>query len=161
MLDEGRRLEVLAAIGVDVYRLRSASAKSATTAAPATMHVHAEARSEAGLVVVCAHRTRDDVRLSRLFAQLPHALGVAASRLTWIEISADGTLASLPAAPAYLLVGSAAAQAGAAHLSLPQQNQAAIAVSADPQELLADAQSRRVFWQVLKPLARRLRADGG
>ena len=158
MLDESRRLEVLAAIGVDVYRLRSAPA---TTAAPATMHAEAAVGSDVGLVVVCAHRARADVRLARLFAQLPRALGVAASRLAWIEISADGTLRALPAASGYVLVGSAAAHAGAAHLSLTQQNQATIAVSAEPQELFAGAHAKRVFWQVLKPLARRLRADGG
>lgn len=160
MLDERRRLEVLTAIGVDVYRLRSAPATAATSAQPVTPHVDAAAGAGVGLVVVCAHGARADVRLSRLLAQLPRALCIAASRLTWIETSADSTLAALPAASGYLLVGSSAARACAAHLSLTQQNQATIAVSAEPQELLASGQSRRVLWQVLKPLARRLRADG-
>lgn len=163
MLDESRRLEALAAIGIDVYRLRSASAVATAAASGAQAAAHADTgvHSDVGLVVVCAHGARAEARLERLFAQLPRALGVAGSKLAWIEIPAGGTLAALPAAPAYLFVGSSAAHACAAHLSLTQQDQAAIAVCAEPQELLAGAQSRRVFWQVLKPLARRLRADGG
>lgn len=165
MLDEGRRLQVLAAIGVDVYRLRGArdaavAAASALEAPPVTIAGSADAAG-VGVVAVCARGARAEPRLSRLFGQLPGALGIAASRLTWIEMSADGTLTGLPAAPAYLLVGSSAARAGAAHLSLTQQHEATIAVCAEPHELLADAQARRVLWQILKPLARRLRADGG
>ena len=165
MLDESQRLEVLAAIGIDVYRLRSTARDVATAAVAPGFDSNAPAdpgaESEAGLVVVCPHGARAEARLARQFVQLPQALGIAASRLTWIDTPADGTLAELPAAPAYLLVGSSAARACAAHLSLTQQSQATIAVCAEPQELLAGAQSSRVLWQVLKPLARRLRADGG
>jgi hypothetical protein len=156
MLDEGRRLQVLAAIGIDVYHLRGVrDTATTTTAAPSA--------DSAGAVVVavCARGARTEPRLARLFAQLPRALGIDASSLTWIEISDDGTLAMLPSGPAYLLVGSSAARACAAHLSLTQQNAATIAVCAEPGELLAGAPSRRVLWQVIKPLARRLRAEGG
>jgi hypothetical protein len=158
MLDEGRRLQVLAAMGVDVYQLRGVRG-GATAAAPAPTERSATIPDTGvGVVAVCARGVRAEPRLARLFAQLPHALGIAASRMTWIEMSADGTLAALPAAPAYLLIGSAAARAGAVHLPLTRQNQATIAVCAEPQELLAGAQARRALWQVIKPLARRLRA---
>ncbi|HSE11914.1 MAG TPA: hypothetical protein VLB69_04680 [Rudaea sp.] len=161
MLDEGRRLQVLAAMGVDVYRPRGAreAAVAAATLAKAPAAAIADSAG-VGVVAVSARGVRAEPRLARLFEQLPRALGIAASRLTWIEMSADGTLAALPAAPGYLLVGSSAARAGAAHLSLTQQHAATIAVCAEPHELLAGAQARRVLWQMLKPLARRLRAEG-
>jgi hypothetical protein len=114
---------------------------------------------EVGVVAVCAHGVRAELRLARLFAQLPRALGVAASRLAWIETSADGTLTALPDVPCYLFVGSSIARACAAQLSLTQQNQATIAVCAEPRELLAGAPALRALWQVIKPLARRLRAE--
>lgn len=165
MLDEGRRLHVLAAIGVDVYRIRGV--RDASVAAASAPQVPAAAIADSaisagiGIVAVCADDARAEPRLARLFAQLPRALGIAASRLLWIDMAADGSLAALPAAPGYLLVGSSAARAGAAHLSLTQQHEATIAVCAEPHELLAGAQARRAFWQILKPLARRLRAAQG
>jgi apolipoprotein N-acyltransferase len=166
MLDESRRLQVLAAMGVDVYHLRGV-ADGASTAAPASTALPATSRHAAvdvasvGVVVVCPRGARADPRLARLFAQLPFVLGIGAARLTWVEMSADGALDALPVAPGYLLVGSSAARACAARLSLTRQNQATIAVCAEPQELLAGAQARRVLWQVLKPLARRLRTEAG
>lgn len=163
MLDEGRRLQVLAAIGIDVYRRRGAHANGGATATEpdAPGAANAGAAGGIGLVVVCARGDRAEPRLARLFAQLPRALGIAASRLSWVEMTADHALAALPDAPGYLLVGSSVARAGAAHLSLTQQHEATIAVCAKPSELLAGAQEKRTLWQILKPLARRLRAEDG
>lgn len=164
MLDESRRLQVLAAIGIDVYHLRSVR-ESASAAArvpamfPATVREGVDAFG-VGVVAVCARGVRAEPRLARLFAQLPRALGIAVSRLTWIEASADGSLPALPDVPCYLFVGSSIARAGAAQLSLTQQNEATIAVSAEASELPAGAPARRALWQVLKPMARRLRAEG-
>ena len=76
-------------------------------------------------------------------------------------MTADGDLPTLPDVRCYLFIGTAAARAGAAQLSLTQQNQATIAVCAEPKELLAGPSARRVLWQAIKPLARRLRAEGG
>jgi hypothetical protein len=161
MLDEGRRLQVLAAMGVDVYQLRGTSAVAPALAPdPTAGSRESGGAAAASVVAVCANGARTDLRLARLFAQLPRALGVAAARLTWIEMAADGTLPALPDVPCYLFVGSATARACAAQLSLTQQNQATIAVCAEPQELLAGAPARRALWHATKPLARRLRAEG-
>jgi len=166
MLDEGHRQQVLAAMGVDVYQLRSLSgvASTAAFALPAEAGEGVDAAVGAAcvdVVAVCARGARTDLRLARLFAQLPRALGIDASRVAWIEMPADGTLPALPDVPCYLFAGSAIARAGAAQLSLTQQGQAAIAVCAEPRELLAGAPARRALWQVIKPLARRLRAGAG
>lgn len=165
MLDEGRRLQVLAAIGIDVYHLRGmrdvASAESSALAELPAGVKESVGAGDVVVVAVCARGARDEPRLARLFAQLPRALGIGASRLKWIEASADGSLPAFPDVPCYLLVGSSAARACAAQLSLTQQNQATIAVCAEPGELLAGTPARRALWQVIKPIARRLRAEGG
>jgi len=166
MLDEGRRLQVLAAMGVDVYQLRAARDAApdiATAPAPGVREsVGAGVGAAAvAVVAVCAHGARADLRLARLFAQLPRSLGIDAARLAWIEMPPDGALPTLPDVHCYLFIGTAAARAGAAQLSLTQQNQATIAVCAEPKELLAGPSARRVLWQAIKPLARRLRAEGG
>jgi hypothetical protein len=165
MLDEGRRLHVLAAIGIDVYHLRGVR-DSASSANPAPGDLPATIWDGAGtgdvrVVAVCARGARAEPRLARLFAQLPRALGIGASRLTWIETSADGSVPALPDVRCYLFVGSSIARACAAQLSLAQQNQATIAVCEEPGELIAGTPARRALWQVIKPLARRLRAAGG
>ena len=166
MLDEGRRLQVLAAMGVDVYQLRGVRA-SASDATPAPAPEVGESigagviSARVSVVAVCAHAVRANLRLARLFAQLPRSLGIDAARLAWVEMSSDGTLPALPEVPCYLFIGSAIARASAAQLSLTQQNQATIAVCAEPQELLAGPPARRALWQVIKPLARRLRAENG
>jgi len=167
MLDEGRRLQVLAAMGVDVYQLRGTrDAASDAAAAPAAVVGEAAGAVVPGaasvnVVAVCARGARANPKLARLFAQLPRSLAIGAAQLAWVEMSADGTLSTLPDVRCYLFVGSMIARAGAAQLSLTQQNQATIAVSAEPQELLAGPPARRALWHVIKPLARRLRAEGG
>jgi len=162
MLDEGRRLQVLAAMGVDVYKLR-ATGGVAPVAAPGLAAGGRETigAAAANVVAVCASCIGAELRLARLFAQLPRALGANAARLTWIELAADGAAPALPDVPCYLFVGSATARVCAAQLSLTQQNQATIAVCAEPQELLAGAPARRALWHAIKPLARRLRAEAG
>ena len=167
MLDEGRRLQVLAAMGIDAYQLRGASA-AALVGAPAPPARQPESAGTidvgtavASIVAVCPRGARTELRLARLLANLPRALGIPAVRLTWIETLADGTAPALPDVPCYLFVGSATSRACAAQLSLTQQSQATIAVAAEPQELLAGAPARRALWQAIKPLARRLRAEAG
>ena len=166
MLDEGRRLQVLAAMGVDVYQLRAARDAAPDMAPAPALGVREKggaptAAAAVAVVAVCAYGARADVRLARLFAQLPRSLGIDAARLAWIEMPADGALPTLPDVRCYLFIGPATARAGAAQLSLTQQNQATIAVCAEPKELLAGPSARRVLWQAIKPLARRLRAEGG
>jgi len=166
MLDEGRRLQVLAAMGVDVYQLRVSDVASR---APLALAAEVQENlvggfvgaADIGVVAVCARGARTDLKLARLFAQLPRSLGIPASRVTWLEMSSDGALPALPVVPCYLFVGSAIARGCAAQLSLTQQNEAAIAVCAEPHELLAGVTARRALWQAIKPLARRLRAERG
>jgi hypothetical protein len=167
MLDEGRRLQVLAAMGVDVYQLRGVRGvvSADVLALPALISESVGAAAigavSVNMAAVCARGIRAELRIARLFANLPRALGIVSSRLTWVEMAADGTLPALPDVPCYLFVGSAIARACAAQLSLTQQNQATIAVCAEPEELLAGAPARRALWHAIKPLARRLRAEAG
>ena len=158
MLDDGRRLEVLAAIGIDVYRLRATDvgAPQPVVELPRVE----EAALPAGrprLVIACPGVVRRDARFARVSAQIVRALGVSASAVRWIETTADDS-APLPDVPAYLMIGPTAARACSAHLSLEQQNTATIAVSAEGTEMFRDAVARRATWQALKPLLRRLRA---
>ena len=148
---------MLMAMGVDVYALRSrtvaddALTQSVTTSTSALAEVATPPR----VVVVCAHGVRRDVRLARLLAQLPRALGVDA--VYWLETDAQGRLAAPPSAPAYLVFGAAMARALGVHLSTMQQSSSTIAVTADPAQLPGSAAVKRALWQALKPLAKRLR----
>jgi hypothetical protein len=159
MLDDGRRLEALAAIGIDVYRLRPAgSADVASATAPALPERSTSAAGPARLVVAGAHGAGRDPGFARLLSQLLHALDVADAVIRRIETAADGSLAELPDAPAYLMIGTPAARACSAQLSIEQQNAATLVViDGDPARLPRDAGGKRTLWQLLKPLARRLR----
>lgn len=147
MLDDGRRLEVLAALGIDVYRLRAHG-----TPAPA-------ASGTIRLVVACAGGARRDGRIAQRLDRAVRALGVGDADVAWTEGATDGSVAGLPQADAYLMCGASVARACSASLPLDRQKSATIAVSADPSEWARDAASRRALWQALKPLARRLRGQ--
>jgi hypothetical protein len=163
MLVETQRLQTLAAMGIDVYllRTRDAAATSDTPAAaalaPAISAGGAQAESPT-LVVACARSADADVHAARLRSALPLALGVAAARIAWIEPDAAGVLA-LPAtaAPAYLALGTDLARALGEQLSTMQQMSAVIAVADAPRACLGNGLARRVLWQALKPIARHLR----
>jgi DNA polymerase III psi subunit len=158
-LDESRRLEVLAALGIDVYRLRSAGPADIARESPRP-EAFASLPVPARLVVASAHGAGREPRLARLLTQVLGALAVPESAVQRIETSADGSLAQLPDASAYLLIGSAAARACSAHLSIDRQNAVTLAVvDFDGSGLPLDAGAKRALWQLLKPLARRLRGD--
>ncbi len=159
MLDEGSRLAVLAAIGIDVYRLRAADAQGETFHA-AEPYAEVPAVAEpARLVVGCANGAGRNPSLARLLPQLLRSVGIADAAVRRIETAADGSLTALPEAPAYLMIGAAAARACSAHLSIEQQNTLALVViDAEPTTALRDAGAKRALWQQLKPLARQLRA---
>lgn len=160
MLDS-EHLRMLAAMGVDVYALRT------SMSAPIAAATHAHAVTDATLaqahaprlVVACAQNVRRDARLARLFAQLPQTLGVAGSAIDWLEADAGGNVASPPSAPAYLVLGAAMARALGVQLSTMQQNSSTIAVTAEPAQLPGSAADKRALWQALKPLAQRLRGQ--
>lgn len=160
MLAEDRRLEVLAAIGIDVYRLRQAGpADVVSVNAPALPERSTSAADPARLVVACGHGAGRDPGVARLLPQLLRALGIADAAIRRIETAADGSLAGLPGAPTYLMIGTPAARACSAQLSIEQQNAATmVVVDGDPVRLPRDAGGKRTLWQLLKPLARRLRA---
>ena len=134
---EARRLSMLQAMGIEVYRLRA-------VAAPA--HVHAYAATVAVVGAAAAVP-------ARLLTQLPGALGVAGECVHWYEVGA-----SVPDdADGYVVIGTEAARALGVQLSTMQQNSSVIAATAEPAELLRDGSAKRALWQSLKPLARRLR----
>jgi hypothetical protein len=143
MLAERQRSALLQAMGVDVYRLRSAAQTPAATPDASAVN--------ASVMVVCP-RGAD---LARFRTQLPHALGVAAERLHWC----DGGDAHALAHAAYVAIGAAAARVLGVQLSTMQQNAAVIATTAEPAALLRDGAAKRALWQALKPVARRLRGS--
>jgi hypothetical protein len=158
MLDEGSRLAVLAAIGIDVYRLRAADAQG-DASWTAALAEHPAVAEPARLVVGCVNGAGRNPSLARLLPQLLRSVGVADSAARRIETAADGSLTALPEAPAYLMIGAAAARACSAHLSIERQNALMLVVIDDePAMALRDAAAKRALWQQLKPLARRLRA---
>ncbi len=158
---DAQRLRVLMVMGVDVYALRSRTVaddgmmQSVTASTSASAEVAAPPR----LVVVCAQDVRRDARLAPLLAQLPRALGIAGAAIGWLEADAQGTLATPPFAPAYLVFGAAMARSLGVQLSTMQQSSSTIAVTADPTQLPGSAADKRALWQTLKPLAQRLRGQ--
>ena len=158
MLDDSSRLRVLAEMGIDVYRLRTAPGV-APVLAPAESVTDPAVDPSDRVIVVSSPGVRADARVSMLLQQLPRALGISVSALAFIDADNDGRVAALPEAPAYLLLGAACAKACAAHLTLPQLDAATLAVIAEPRDSLRDASGKRALWQMLKPLARRMRAD--
>jgi hypothetical protein len=158
MLDEGSRLAVLAAIGIDVYRLRAADAQG-DASRTAALAEHPAVAEPARLVVGCVNGAGRNPSLARLLPQLLRSVGVADAAARRIETAADGSLTALPEAPAYLMIGAAAARACSARLSIERQNALMLVVIEDePAMALRDAAAKRALWQQLKPLARRLRA---
>ena len=166
---DARRLAMLEAMGVEVLALHTrANASVRTTPAAALLDptrdesvadasVATDASQTPSLCVVCAHGVRRDARLARLFAQITRALAPVA--IDWLEADIAGALPAPPAAPAYLVLGTAMAPALGAQLSTAQQNAAVIAVSADIASLPGGASGKRALWQALKPIARQLATE--
>lgn len=161
---DAEHLHLLNAMGVDVYVSRSRLTDAVGSAADAsTSRVNAltaadQAMTAIQLVAVCARGARAQACLSPLLGQLPQILGVAPTAIHWLEADAQGTLVAAPSAPAYLVFGAAMARALGVQLSTMQQNSSVIAVTAEPEQLPGSAMQKRALWQVLKPLAQRLRA---
>jgi hypothetical protein len=162
---DARRAGLLAAMGVEVYRLRALDAKTLASVPAATQPIDAApAANDAPVdstaprvLIVCAAGQRRDGRLASLFAQLPRALGAPAAAVGWCEASADGAVAPPVDARAYLVFGTAMARALGAQLSTAQQQASVIAVTGEPAQLPGGAVGKRALWQVLKPVARALR----
>lgn len=155
MLAEAQRLQTLAAMGIDVYLLRARGAASESAQPLQALDADAISATPA-LVVACAHSGNADTHATRLRMALPLALGISPSRIVWIEPDASGAL-MLPAAVAYLALGTELAQALGGQLSTMQQSSAVIAVADAPRACLGNALARRALWQALKPIARHLR----
>ncbi|HZW51803.1 MAG TPA: hypothetical protein VFF05_08075 [Rudaea sp.] len=111
MPTEAQRSAMLAAMGIDVYRLRASPA----TAVP--LRVGVDART-----CVCVDGS-DDASVERLLAMLPAVLGIARERVSRDIVADDG------------------------------------AIVVDASALRANGAAKRVLWQSLKPLARRLREN--
>jgi hypothetical protein len=79
---EMQRAAMLAAMGIDVYRLRTASASA--SAAPLRIGIDARA-------CVCIDGGDDDAA-ERLLAVLPAALGIACERVARADVADDGAI---------------------------------------------------------------------
>ena len=163
---ESRRAQVLAAMGIEVLRLRGSAPRSTqavdheaarTTATHGGTMRPAPVTAEPRVLVVCARGHRTDARTMRIASQLPRALGTSAASIAWCEADARGEVAAPPQVPAYLVLGTRMAHALGAQLPTTLQNAAVIAVIGEPEALPVDASGKRVLWQALKPIARALR----
>lgn len=154
-----QRAGMLAAMGIDVYLLRSRTPPASAPAGDLRPSIEAAAAASAAprLAIVCAQGQRSEARLARLFAQLPRALGADASAIVWCEADAAGTIAAPPFVPAYLALGETMARALGAQLSTVQQQKSVIAVTVAAAQLPGDTVGKRALWQALKPVARVLR----
>lgn len=163
MLADAQQLQTLAAMGIDVYLLRTSSVCTASSieneAAPPPMSVEQSLSDGVALIVACAHGA--DPRGAYLRRALPLALGIASSRIVWIEPDASGKLAVPQAAAAYLALGAELARALGEQLSTMQQMSSVIAVADAPHACLDNGLARRALWQALKPIARHLRRSAG
>jgi hypothetical protein len=140
MQAEARRRELLGALGIDLYVPRAVP----------------KAGRAAMLLVVCAEadaRTSDALHLRRI---LPNALGVEASCILWMSPEAT----ALPPAVACLVLGARPPGVHDAQLSTMRQNGEMIAVADKPDACLGSPVAKRALWQILKPVARRLRGAG-
>lgn len=142
------RLRRLDAMGVRVYRLR-----------PAPSERHAETLPEASadtaatgirLLIVC-----DEQRSSALDA-IVRTIGLPEPQVGWCA-PRGGKLEGLDLdAGAYLVLGAHLARALGAELPTEQQQRAGVVVVAAPSELRGNAMAKRLLWQALRPLKRRL-----
>jgi len=140
MLAEAQRLSMLRAMGIDVFQLRAMAAQASATD---------PAGGDATVAIVCLK----EATALRFKAQLPRALGIAEDHLQWCDVGAP-----VPGdAGAYVVIGTEAARALGAQLSTMQQNRSLIATTAEPSDLLRGGAAKRALWQVLKPIARRVR----
>ena len=155
---DAARLRLLEAMGIDVYALRGREAAPVDAAVSAAS---AAGEAQTRLTVVCANGVRRDARLARLFAQLPHAVGVVAASIEWLEADANDELAGAGDAPAYLVLGAPMARALGVQLSTMQQMSAIIAVADAPRACMGNGLARRALWQALKPIARHLHGRTG
>jgi DNA polymerase III psi subunit len=140
---DAQRLRRLDAMGVRVWRLR-ASARAEAAGEPV------DAAGGVRLVVVS-----DEPRTPAVDA-IVRTLGIADEAIGWC-VAQGGKLASLDlAAGAYLVLGAHLARVVGAELPTAAQQRAAIVVAAAPSALRGDAMAKRLLWQALKPLKRRL-----
>ena len=149
MLADPQRGQMLAAMGIDVYVLRTANASRAPSAA-------AETATE-WLIVAASGAVMKSTQCAQLRKSLPFMIGLTDDCVRWIAADTANAIDSLPSARAYLVFGAALARSLGAQLSTTQQNSAVIAVADEPAISFGTAMSRRALWQTLKPIARRAR----
>jgi hypothetical protein len=145
MLAEAQRRELLSAMGVDVYVLRTANAELAQVEA-----------SRDWLVVAASADTQKSTQCTQLRKTLPAMLGIPAERVHWMAVETK----EIPDAAAYLVLGAALAREFGANLPAAKQQSAVIAVADEPAASFTGAMAKRALWQSLKPIARRAREVG-
>src|SRR3569832_2058966 len=145
MGNDARQLAILAAIVIDVYRLRSTDTLARTHSQRAMESSDGAAPAEACFVIAAESRLRRDTRSAQRIAQIVRAIGAREAQTRWIDVAADGAIASVPDAAAYLLVGSVAARTCSASMPIERQQAAANAVI-DDLAAFDSGSARRVLW---------------
>jgi DNA polymerase III psi subunit len=149
MLAEPQRRDLLAAMGIDVYVLRTAQAAMT----PSTAAVS----DGEWLIVAASDAAMKSIQCAQLRKSLPSIIGVASDKVRWIVAESANSFDSVPLARAYLVLGAALARSLGAHLSAKQQNDALFAFADEPAISLNNTMAKRALWQTLKPIARRAR----
>ena len=149
MLAEAQRRELLAAMGIDLYVLRTDAAGASVRGAE---------QDSLDVIVFCAQDPGSDRDARNLHRVLPQALGVAGDRVSWLR---GGSSRQLPPARACLMMDEVMAREFDAGNGPALAPTTLVATVAEPSRSMRDAQARRALWQALKPLRRHLRAGDG
>jgi hypothetical protein len=161
MLAENARQQMLRAIGVSVYVLRSRTPIAALQATVPAVPVVASssARPEAPvapapLIAIICERAAPTAARERLLADIRRALRVPRERIAWLYATAQALESDPPEVSAWLVLGPKLASTLGARLSTKVQIASCIAVAALPEDCVGDSAGKRALWQALKPLLR-------
>jgi len=146
MLSQTQQRELLDAMGIDVFVLRTGN----------DAWDFADNEAQVDVVVVCGEDPASNPQARILRACLPRALGIGSDRIKWLRSRAGGIVPELPPAYACLLMGSALADAFQARNSSKMYDTMLIAMADTPAESLHTPLARKGLWEILKPLRRHL-----
>ncbi len=146
---ESQRRDLLAAMGIDVYVLRTAQAAMTPSTGPVS--------DGEWLIVAAPDAAMKSIQCAQLRKSLPSIIGVASDKVRWIVADSANSFDCVPSARAYLVLGATLARSLGAHLSAKQQSDAILAFADEPAISLSNTMAKRALWQTLKPIARRAR----
>jgi hypothetical protein len=151
MLADARRLALLDAMGVDVYRPR---AKPSFESQRGSTSISQNDAGSARIAVLCAPHARTS---NSFFAKLHGILGMGAENLVWIENDSSQSFQIPERIDAYLIFGTQRARALGEKLSTMEQMETVIAIVDDMPPTSMSVENKRALWRAMKPIVRRIR----